>query len=391
MPMPPTNKGMSPEEYDRLVAAYKEEQAQQQKEQAVIDAEAAEARKAGLQPTRTEVGTSTTEGFFTDTTTPQMAFFLDPAFAGNMTELEKADFYDYMRQAQGQGQNIYGQQQSLADALLARSQGRGGPSLAELQLGQTLDTNRRDVARRLAGAGRGINPALAQRLLMQEQARLNQTAAGQSAILRAQEQLAAQTALGNQLAQMRGAETSMFGTAGQLGLGQAKSQAELAEAQKARDLQVAIENQRAAQAAAGQAQAQGQFEANADIRRAEATSNAAVETAKAIDEANKNNPATQPTPSTPTPPAAKAHGGYVRKYAEGGKVKAAMGALTKMDNEKNDVVPAMLSPGEIVLPRSIVNSPNAPVAAAKFVEALMANKDKKNAKMLALKAALSKK
>ena len=51
----------------------------------------------------------------------------------------------------------------------------------------------------------------------------------------------------------------------------------------------------------------------------------------------------------------------------------------------------MLSPGEIVIPRSIVNSPNPPAAAAEFVQALLANKDKKSAKIDALKVALRKK
>ena len=77
--------------------------------------------------------------------------------------------------------------------------------------------------------------------------------------------------------------------------------------------------------------------------------------------------------------------------ANGGSVNAAMGKLAKMDNEKNDTIPAMLSPGEIVIPRSVVNAPNAPMAAAKFVQALLENKDKKDAKMLALKVALGKK
>jgi hypothetical protein len=80
-----------------------------------------------------------------------------------------------------------------------------------------------------------------------------------------------------------------------------------------------------------------------------------------------------------------------QNMADGGEMNAAMGKLAKMDNEKNDTIPAMLSPGEIVIPRSIVNAPNAPMAAAKFVQALLENKDKKDAKMLALKAALGKK
>jgi hypothetical protein len=40
------------------------------------------------------------------------------------------------------------------------------------------------------------------------------------------------------------------------------------------------------------------------------------------------------------------------------------------DSPKNDTVPAMLSPGEVVLPRSVANDPEAPDKAAKFVASL---------------------
>jgi hypothetical protein len=49
---------------------------------------------------------------------------------------------------------------------------------------------------------------------------------------------------------------------------------------------------------------------------------------------------------------------------------AAQGGLIPGDHKQNDVVPAMLSPGEIVLPRSIVQSPEAAAQAKAFVEAI---------------------
>lgn len=52
-------------------------------------------------------------------------------------------------------------------------------------------------------------------------------------------------------------------------------------------------------------------------------------------------------------------GGVVPGYAEGG------------DNPSNDTVPALLSPGEIVLPRSVTTHENAPTKAKTFVEALL--------------------
>lgn len=54
----------------------------------------------------------------------------------------------------------------------------------------------------------------------------------------------------------------------------------------------------------------------------------------------------------------------------GGKVPGK--AKHKGDTLKNDTVPAMLSPQEIVIPRSIATHPNAPTLAAKFVAATLA-------------------
>jgi hypothetical protein len=64
-----------------------------------------------------------------------------------------------------------------------------------------------------------------------------------------------------------------------------------------------------------------------------------------------------------------AHGGMA---SSGGGVKGK--AKVKGDSLKNDTVPTMLSPGEVVIPRSVMNHPNAPAEAAKFVAAVMAKK-----------------
>lgn len=74
-----------------------------------------------------------------------------------------------------------------------------------------------------------------------------------------------------------------------------------------------------------------------------------------------------------------AHGGEVQCYAEGGEVHdhqicmAAGGMAQEQDgmipgdHPENDVIDAKLSPGEIVLPRSVAQSPNAPQQAEQFV------------------------
>lgn len=66
-----------------------------------------------------------------------------------------------------------------------------------------------------------------------------------------------------------------------------------------------------------------------------------------------------------------AHGGMApRNLKSGGGVHGK--AKIKGDSVKNDTVPAMLSPGEIVIPRSIIQGPNAPDKAAAFVAAILA-------------------
>jgi len=330
------------------------------------------------------------------------AAMLDAAAAGQQSTFDRAGFYDALAEAQRAGRNIAGQQQALADVLRARAEGRGGPSLAELQLQQSLEANRAAAAGALAGAGRGINPALAQRLLLQQQSTLGQQAAGQGAVLRAQEQLAAQQALGQQLSGMRGAEGQLFGQAGQLGLGQEKLSVETQEAQRGREMDIALANQRAEQERQRlqQNQEQSMIESAQQNRRDIGTAIKEGATfAAGLAEGGKvkggrldpKNPDIYITKDGERTKRGLWANVYLKQKREGKADGGEIKALEKLDNKKNDVVPAMLSEGEIVLPRSVVASPNAPVAAAKFVEALMKSKDNKVAKKEALKAALSKK
>lgn len=71
-----------------------------------------------------------------------------------------------------------------------------------------------------------------------------------------------------------------------------------------------------------------------------------------------------------TPGLTLAHGGQA--FDDDGFVPGQ--AEVPGDDERNDEVPAMLSPGEIVIPRSIAQSPDAPQGAAQFVAHLMRRK-----------------
>lgn len=127
-------------------------------------------------------------------------------------------------------QQARGQQQTLADALAMRASGQGGPSIAEQQLQMGQDAALQN-ALSMARGQRG-NQALAMRQAQQQGGQLQAQTNAQAAMLRAQEQQAAEASLGQLLAGMRGqdlgsaqmglgAQQGMMGLTNQLGLGQA--------------------------------------------------------------------------------------------------------------------------------------------------------------------------
>lgn len=361
------------------------------------------------------------ESIFGPTRQRVSAAFLDPSVAGQMSDFERANFYNYLREAAAAGRGVAGQQQSLADMLAARARGEG-PSIAEMQLQQTLEANRRAAAGALSAAGRSMNPALAQRLLLQQQSTLGQQAAGQGALLRAQEQLGAQQALGAQLAAMRGSEQAAFSSAGQLGLGEQKLGVEVQEAQRAREMEIALANQRAEQERQRLRQAQEQSITGEAQQNREAIGDVLKTGGKiagtaiggplgkamvaGLAQGGKVKPPKMPKAKIIAAHAAAKKGmpSFREQYGERGEEiayatmmkrakqnKLSEGDLAKLDNKKNDVIPAMLSEGEAVIPRSIMMSPNPAAGASSFVEALIQNKNKKTAKMDALRVALGKK
>lgn len=106
------------------------------------------------------------------------------------------------------GLNSYGQEQqsrqgqsSLIQALQDQMVGRGA-SLADGQLRQATNRN---LAQQLAiaASGRGVSPAIAQKMAAQNAASINQQAAADSAIIRQQEMLSAQQQLANALNSQR--------------------------------------------------------------------------------------------------------------------------------------------------------------------------------------------
>ncbi len=106
------------------------------------------------------------------------------------------------------------QQQALAAALLAQSQGQG-PNPAQQQLQNATQANAKQAAGQIASQ-KGINPAQAARAATQNAAMVNQQAAGQGAALQAQQQLGAQQGLGNVYGQLANENLQNAQTSGSL-------------------------------------------------------------------------------------------------------------------------------------------------------------------------------
>lgn len=277
------------------------------------------------------------------------------AFQAHEAKLDQTNFADTIGRSQqgafasdARATNTGAQQGQFADYLRGMLSGNG-PSLARMQLDEALEQNTKGAASAIASQ-RGINPALAQRLVMNRQAAANQDAAFKASQLRAQEQLGAAGMLGQALGQQRGqdiaqqqANTSMFGTATQ---GQ--------NAQNSNNLQNSLETQRI----------------NANI----ATENARI--AARADEVDKQSDAQMKGGLL------SGAGNALATMATGGKkpVAAAHGgvipgrARVHGDSPENDTVPALLSPGEVVIPRSIAQADDAPERTAAFIEALKKRK-----------------
>lgn len=222
-------------------------------------------------------------------------------------------------------QNPLAQQSNLAQQLLAQSQG-AGPNPALAQLANTTGQNIQNQAALMAGAkGVSQNPGLTARNIGQMGAQQQQQAAGQAAALRAQQQLEAQNQLGNIYGQQLGAQ--------QRGV-QDLSGMDLANQQQMLSM---LSSQNAANAGV----AAGNVKRGGDIFGGLL---GGIGSALGFAEGGV---VPQVGTSSLARFAAMSKGGHVP-----GK------ATVKGDSEKNDTVPALLSPGEVVIPRSKVKDPH---------------------------------
>lgn len=242
------------------------------------------------------------------------------------------------------------QQSKLAAMLQAQAEGKA-PSIAEKQFAQALEQSQAATASQLASA-RGMSPAQAQQLLMTRQAAAQQGAAGQSALLRLQEQQAAQALLGQALTlqrqqQILGASTAgqLAGRAGEMGV----TQQNLEQQRLMREYEQKMGGQKQTEkgiATTGGALLGGLLGSLAGPGGTMAGAKLGAMAGEAI---------------------GSARGREMPREIPG---HARFGG----DTRSNDTVPAMLSPGEIVLPRSVAQAENAPDKAKKFVEEIKKRK-----------------
>lgn len=273
-------------------------------------------------------------------------------FKAQKADVASTDYNSALKQLMSQGalnpvnfeqsNQVSGQQNQLAQMLMAQAQGNG-PSIAQNQLKQATDQNIQQNAGLLASQ-KGINPALAARQILNNQATMGQQAAGQGALLRAQEQLGAQGALGNALGTQRQQDIGQSLGQTQAGLSQVQGLGGLQNQQNS----VNVQNQNASDAL-NQKTAEDNAKRGGGLLGGLLGGVGSALTGGALG------------PALTAVSAAMADGGIIPGMA---KVPG--------DSPMNDEVPIMASPGEIVIPRSAAKNP---ALAKDFIDALK-NKSK---------------
>lgn len=219
-------------------------------------------------------------------------------------------------------------EQGLEARLAEQAAGTGGPSAAEMQLQRGTDMANRN-AMALAASQRGISPGLAASIASRQQG-MNQVEANQqSGLMRAQESLASNQLLASMYSSQRGSAAQAA---------QLQSQAD--QARRAREDQII-----SSIGGAGMAYLSGGGAGGA------------------------------PSGPTAQPMAGQSYNNF-SGYAYQGAIIPGK-AKTKGDSIKNDTVLIAASPGEMVIPRTVVQ--RGPEAISEFAKALI-GKDYSNAK-----------
>lgn len=308
-----------------------------------------------------------------------------------------------------QRQAVYNNQSTLADQLMAQSRGQG-PNPALNQLNQTTAQNVNNQGALMASQrGASSNPALIARQAAMQGANIQQQAAGQAATLSAQQQLAAGNAaaglygtMGNQVGQqqstLQGALASQNASAvnQELGFGNMATNASMENARNANGMFGGMMQ--------GAGAALAFLNKGGEVQKMSDGGIAQYDTSKEFIPLQRPGDSKSPDMTGLGSALGKGMGGSstasgfgsgggtggggtaaaFSAYAEGGRIpfskelldggKVPGKASVKGDSKENDVEPTLLSPGEIVLPRSITMHPDAPRLASEFVKHLRSHK-----------------
>lgn len=210
----------------------------------------------------------------------------------------------------------YDQDRANQTNLMAQYQAQAngtGPSMAQGLLQQATDANiNQAMALGAAQQGQGMGYAGALRNIADQSAQARQQGAGQAALLKNQEMLQGQNQLGGLLGTMAGQDIGLAGQQANLGF------------------------------------AYDQLNSGIQLQNRDRLGNIIGGLGQGITSAAGMQKAGQTAGQVGQVAAGMAHGGVV-------------------DSPANDTVPAMLSPGEIVVPASIAQSPDAEARSAEFV------------------------
>lgn len=327
-------------------------------------------------------------------------------FQAQGPQLQSQDNLNRTQSLQGRQDDVFQQQQNLANTLLAQSQGQGpNPALAMLN-NQTGQNVQQQGALMASQRGASANPALIARQAAMQGAMAQQQGVGQAAALQAQQQLAAQGALQNQQNAMAGG--ALQGEGIQQGAIAAQNSANLAA--QGINAQIASQNQ-ATNAGilggllggAGAALGGIKWNSGGEVPHyalggmamdpimgiqnytqtampalsmgSSPLAGALTQAGKNFAEARKKGQAEAPAgpsvydfSSTQNAPLERGLYGAGPLMMESGGGHVPGTPEYSGDNEKNDVVPALLSPGEIVLPNSVTQAPDMEAKALEFLK-----------------------
>ncbi len=306
--------------------------------------------------------------------------------------------------AQGQGLNNQlaaangvGNQMAAAQGLQGVANGTG-PNPAQTMLNQATGQNVQNQAALMAGQrGAGANVGLLARQAAMQGANTQQQAVGQGATMQANQSLNALNNLGNigtsQVGQQQAQQNQLAGQANQMATNQAGQTNANSASQQAEqgNLFNMFQNVNSSNVGAQSSVNSANAANSTGIMGNQAAGIGGLAQGAGAYLAGKHaagGDITAPGPKSKLGQhllgfTNKAMGGEMSQdYTSGGKVAASSSdqqAVTApaTNSLKNDKIPAILSEHEIVLPRSVTMSANAPQMAAKFVQAVIAKRKAK--------------